>query len=338
MTETSALGPWVRRFLLEHLTSERSLARNTQQSYRDTLRLLIPFVAERAGKAVDRLAVTDISPSVGYLFLTHLEEDRNCRVVTRNQRLAALHAFARFVGDRSPEHIEWCSQIRIIPFKRTATTLIPYLDKPEIEGILQVPKRDTSEGRRDYALLLFLYNSGFRADEAARLTVEGLDFTPTDWKRQAFVKICGKGGKMRQCPLWPVTVQALAPLIVDRPAHERVFLNRCRQPLTRFGIYALVKRYAQRAAVKMPSLKSKRISPHTIRHTTATLLLRSGVDINTIRAWLGHVSLSTTNIYTEIDLTTKAKALSKCEVTDSKKRSSKAWHKDRSLMEFLRKL
>jgi integrase/recombinase XerD len=209
MTETSSLGPWVRRFLLEHLTSERSLARNTQQSYRDTLRLLIPFVADRAGKTVDRLAVADISPSVGYLFLTHLEEERNCRVVTRNQRLAALHAFARFVGDRSPEHIEWCSQIRTIPFKRAATTLIPYLDKPEIEGILQVPKRDTSEGRRDYALLLFLYNSGFRADEAARVTVAGLDFTPTDWKRQAFVKICGKGGKMRQCPLWPVTVQAL---------------------------------------------------------------------------------------------------------------------------------
>ncbi len=284
MTEISALGPWVRRFLLEHLTSERSLARNTQQSYRDTLCLLIPFAADRVGRAVDRLAVTDISASVVYLFLTYLEKERHCRVVTRNQRLAAIHAFARFVGDRSPEHIEWCGQIRTIPFKKTSTTLIPYLDKPEMEGILQLPKRDTSEGRRDYALLLFLYNSGFRADETARLTVAGLDFTPTDWKGQAFVKICGKGGKMRQCPLWPVTVQALSPLLANRQSDERVFLTRCRQPLTRFGIYALVKRYAQRAAVKMPSLKSKRISPHTIRHTTATLLLRSGVDINTIRA------------------------------------------------------
>jgi integrase/recombinase XerD len=338
MTDTSSLGPWVRRFLLEHLALERSLARNTQQSYRDTLRLLITFVAGKLSRAADRLAVTDLSANLVCLFLAHLEEARHCRVVTRNQRLAAIHAFARFVGDRSPEHIEWCSQIRTVPFKRAATTLIPYLDKPEMERILQMPKRHTAEGQRDYAVLLFLYNSGFRADEAARLTVEGLDFTALDWKGQAFVKICGKGGKMRQCPLWPLTVQALAPLVANRQPHERVFLNRCRQPLTRFGIYALVRRYAQRAVTTMPSLKSKRISPHTIRHTTATHLLRSGVDINTIRAWLGHVSLNTTNVYTEIDLETKAKALSKCEVTDSKRRSGKGWHKNRSLMEFLRAL
>jgi site-specific recombinase XerD len=338
MTEKSLLGSWVRRFLLEHLVAERNLARNTQHSYRDTLCLLIPFVAARLGRAVDRLTVTDVSADLVRRFLSHLEEARHCGVRTRNQRLAAIHAFARFVGERSPEHIEWCSQIRTIPFKKSAQTLITCLDKPEMEAILAEADRERAEGPRDYALLLFLYNSGVRANEAAQLTVAALDFTPTDWKGQAFVRIHGKGGKTRHCPLWPITVQAITPLVAKRKSSDYVFLNRRKQPLTRFGIHAVVRRYARRAAMKTPSLQSKRISPHTIRHTTATHLLRAGVDINTIRAWLGHVSLTTTNIYTEIDLEMKAKALATCELPKEDRISDRHWHKDPSLMEFLRNL
>jgi site-specific recombinase XerD len=136
--------------------------------------------------------------------------------------------------------------------------------------------------------------------------------------------------------LWAQTVRELAPLVQGRGPSEHVFLNRCGRPITRFGIYALVERSVARAVQQVPSLAAKQVSPHTIRHTTATHLLRSGVDINTIRAWLGHVSLTTTNVYAEVDLEMKAKALAKCEVQGKKKIAP--WRKNKGLMEFLRTL
>ena len=130
------------------------------------------------------------------------------------------------------------------------------------------------------------------------------------------VLIRGKGNKLGRCPLWARTVSELTVLVHGRAEKEHVFLNRRGEPLTRFGIHTMVERYAARAAEKMPSVATKRVSPHTIRHTTATHLLRAGVDINTIRAWLGHVSLTTTNVYAEVDLEMKAKALASCEVQE----------------------
>jgi len=228
-----------------------------------------------------------------------------------------VRALARFVGERSPEHIVWCGQLRLIPVKKTTKSVIPYLEKPEMQALLAAPDCQTPQGQRDYGLLLFLYNSGARADEAAQLTIR--DLRSEDF----FVRILGKGRKQRQCPLWERTVEALKPLIANRMPEDRVFLNRCRRPLTRFGIHAMVERYAAKARLKIPSLANKRISPHSIRHSTASHLLRVGVDINTIRAWLGHVSLDTTNIYAETDLEMKAKALATCEIAaepKSKKR------------------
>ncbi len=330
MNDPALLGPWVRRFLLEHLVAERNLARNTQRSYRDALVLLLPFVAEQQHQSVERLKVVDLSPDLARLFLTHLEKSRKCSIATRNQRLAAIHALARFVGEHSPEHIAWCGQIRSIPFKKTSRAIIPYLDKPEMDALLGAPDCQTAQGCRDNALLLFLYNSGARAQEAAQVLIGELDLTGCS------VKIRGKGGKERQCPLWPSTIEKLKPLIVNRSPTACAFLNRCGHPITRFGIYALVERYSRSLKTRMPSLALKRISPHTIRHTTATHLLRAGVDINTIRAWLGHVSLDTTNIYAETDLETKAKALATCVVTDNK--SKRHWREDPALMTFLRAL
>jgi site-specific recombinase XerD len=331
MSDATSLGGWVRRFLLEHLVEERNLARNTQHSYRDTLVLLLPFIAAKLKKPLDQLTPIDLSADLVRLFLTYVEESRRCSIATRNQRLAALHALARFVGERSPEHIVWCGQIRAIPFKKTTKLIIPYLDKPEMDTLLAAPDRQTSQGRRDYALLLFLYNSGARADEAAQLIIRDLH------SADLFVRIVGKGSKERQCPLWRATVEALAPLIANRSAAGRVFLNRCGHPITRFGIYAMVERYADEVQAKMPSLATKRVSPHTIRHSTACHLLRAGVDINTIRAWLGHVSLDTTNIYAETDLEMKAKALAMCEVI-GKPKTNTHWREDPQLMTFLHSL
>jgi site-specific recombinase XerD len=330
MSDASLLGGWGRRFLLEHILGERNLARNTQRSYRDTFTLLIPFVAGRLRTTVDRLTVIDLSADLLRLFLVHLEESRQCSVATRNQRLATLHAFARFVGEHSPEHIVWCGQIRAIPFKKTTKSLILYLDRAEMDALLAAPDQQTSQGRRDYALLLFLYNSGARADEVAQLIIRDLQFD------SLFVRILGKGKKERQCPLWTATVGVLVSLIGDREPSDRVFLNRCGRSITRFGIHTMVERYALKARIKMPSLASKRVSPHSIRHSTASHLLHAGVDINTIRAWLGHVSLETTNIYAETNLEMKAKALAMCEIEERK--SKRRWREDPGLMTFLRSL
>jgi integrase/recombinase XerD len=336
MTETTKLGPWIRRFLLEHLVSDRNLARNTQRSYRDTLALLLPFIAKHVRKPVDHLIVAHLAAAHVRLFLHDVEQTRRCSVTTRNQRLAVLHALARFIGHHSPEHIEWCGQICAIPFKKTAKPQLPYLEKAEVEALLAAPDRTTAQGHRDYALLLFLYNTGARADEVAQLKIGDLSLAHLPQREHSAVQIRGKGNKLRRCPLWPHTASELAVLIGARAPTEPVFLNRCGRPLTRFGIHTLVERYAGRVAATMPTVATKRVSPHTIRHTTATHLLRAGVDINTIRAWLGHASLATTNLYVETDLEMKAQALARCEVNPTTQ--TKRWREDAGLMRFLRLL
>ena len=311
MKDETILGPWVRRFLLEHLVAERNLSRNTQASYRDTLALLLPFASKHGGRAIDRMAVEDLTPSMVRKFLDHLEYDRQCSGVTRNQRLATIRSLARFIGMRSPAHLAWCAEIRATPFKKTAKTVIGYLEKAEMDALLAQPVRRTPLGDRDHALLLFLYNSGARADEAAKLTIDDLQLGS-----QSSVRLHGKGNKFRTCPLWQATATSLSRLVVNRGKSDAVFLNRINQPLTRFGIHRLVTHYAELASKTAPSLTTKRVSPHTIRHTTAVHLLRAGVDINTIRAWLGHVSLATTHIYAEVDMEMKAKALARVDISD----------------------
>ncbi len=165
MKNENLLGPWIRRFLLEHLVAERNLSRNTQASYRDTLKLLLPFASRQGGCAIDRMAVEELTPAIARKFLDHLERDRRCSEATRNQRLATIHSLAHYIGMRSPVHLAWCSEIRAIPFKKTTKAVIGYLEKVEMDVLLDQPDRRTSLGVRDHALLLFLYNSGARADE-----------------------------------------------------------------------------------------------------------------------------------------------------------------------------
>jgi site-specific recombinase XerD len=325
------LSPWIKRFLLEYLITVKNLSPNTQQSYRDTFRLYLPDLAKKAHKPIDQLCIEDMSADGVKDFLEHVETKRKCSLATRNQRLAAIHAFAQFVGINSPQHIEWCRQIRLIPFKKALHSLITYLEKNEIDALLNAPDRSSDQGKRDYALLLFLYNTGSRADEAAQLKIKDLDIAHK--KGFSVVLIRGKGNKLRRCPLWRDTANELMLLIEGRDQNEHVFLNRRKEPITRFGIHTLVKRHVKKLLPEFPSLGKKRVSPHTIRHTTATHLLHAGVDINTIRAWLGHVSINTTNVYVEVDLEMKARALACCEVIN--KKSKKHWRDDRDLMSFL---
>lgn len=327
MADPSLIGPWIRRFLLEYLVGERNLSINTQKSYRDMLLQLLPLIAAQVRRPIEVLKVSDLSGERIRLFLKDIEGKRGCTTRTRNQRLGAIHALARFIGEHAPEHLQWCSEIRLIPFKKTVDRFITCLDREEMQALLDAPTRSSPQGTRDHALLLFLYNSGARVTEAAELLIQDLD-----WHARA-VQILGKGRKVRTCPLWPTTVRVLRPLVAGRAPTDRVFLNRNRAPLTRSGIYGVVKRYVAQAARTMPTIARKRIGPHVIRHSTASHLLRAGVDINTIRGWLGHVSLDTTNIYAEIDLETKARALAACAITDHARRPT--WRQQPALMEFL---
>jgi len=331
MANSTLLGPWIRRFLIEHLVAERNLALNTQKSYRDMLLILLPYLAAKAEKRIDHLAVDDLSPQIVRSFLTHMEQQRRCAVSTRNQRLGGIHALARFIGEHAPEHIDWWAQIHLIPLKKTSQPAITYLDKPEMDALLAAYDDHTMQGRREHALLLFMYNSGARATEAAQLKIGDVN-----WHSQS-VSIIGKGNKQRRCPLWKVTIDNLRVQARERATTEPVFINRFDQPMTRSGIHALVKRCADRACVQAPSLVGKKVYPHLIRHTTASHLLQSGVDINTIRGWLGHVSLTTTNIYAEINLETKARALAACEVSEDVS-EKKRWRDQPDLIEFLRNL
>ena len=332
MTDIKLVGPWVRRFLMEHLVGERNLAHNTQVSYRDTMILLLPFAALSLRKPIERLALEHLSPDLIRQFLLNLEHQRGCSVATRNQRLAAIHAFGRYVGENSPEYLDWWTQIKAIPFKKTSSPAMSYLDKTEMDALLDAPDTATSQGLRDYTLLLFLYNTGSRADEVTRVTVADLELGCSP-----MVKIMGKGRKVRLCPLWRLTADKLNDLIADHTSSQHVFSNCRGKEFTRFGVYALVKRYAHKASQKKPSLSKKKVSPHTIRHTTAVHLLRAGVDINTIRAWLGHVSIDTTNIYAEVDLEMKAKALAHCEIFSAEQERQR-WNDQPKLMAFLRSL
>jgi integrase/recombinase XerD len=333
MKNREALGSWIRRFLMEYLVGERNLARNTQQSYRDAIRLLVVFTAAKAHKKVDELLIPDIDADLLRAFLRHIEEKRKCSVSSRNQRLAAIHALAGFIAERCPEYLDWCAKLRAVRSKRSAPTPVCYLEKPEIDALLEAPSAVTKLGCRDRALLLFLYNSGARAEETAKLCIEDLSLHSGADGTLSSVCLHGKGGKVRVCPLWASTTVTLKNLVAGRDGKERVFLNRRSEPLTRFGIHEIVTRYAHAAMSRVPDMHKKRIGPHTVRHTTATHLLRAGVDINTIRAWLGHVSINTTNIYAATDLEMKAKALGLCGVKS--KRSLKPWGDDPDLMSFL---
>ena len=208
---------------------------------------------------------------------------------------------------------------------------VGWLTKAEMDAMLKVPDRKTRRGQSEYALLLFLYNTGARVSEATQMRVGDLQIGRRDGGH-ALATLHGKGGKIRQCPLWPETERVLAESVNGRATDDVVFLSRLQKPFTRFGVYWLV----ERCAACVPTLSGRKITPHVLRQTTACHLVLAGVDINTVRAWLGHATINTTNIYAEIDLKLKAKAVALCDVGEPQ--PSRSWKDNKDLMAFLKSL
>jgi integrase/recombinase XerD len=315
MTDPCFLAPFVRSFFEDHLVCRRNMSRNTIQSYRDALKLFLAFTAERRKRPATKLLVSDMAEDLVVAFLGDLESTRANSIQTRNHRLVAIRRLFEYIAAREPRFLEQAHRIATIPRKRGAVLPeIHYLEKEQMTALLGAVAKDSRRGRRDYTLLLFMYNTGARVQEVADTRIGWLTLMPPHK-----VELLGKGRKWRTCPLWESTAQHLQQLVEQqRPSagkDDYLFVNRYGRPLSRSGIADIVQRYATKAATTVPSLQRRQVTPHTLRHTTAMHLLQSGVEVNVIRSWLGHVSIATTNRYIEIDLAMKAKALAACEVT-----------------------
>jgi site-specific recombinase XerD len=334
MSTPTDLPTLLRGFFEEYLAAQRDVSTNTVYAYRDSFKLLLRYTARRTGRQVVRLRLADLNADAVLAFLGHLENERKNCAATRNCRLVAVHRFFAYVADRDPRHAEQCRRVLDIPVKKTVSTNMTYLDRDEMKALLQVPTPSHRLGLRDIALLTFLYNTGARASEAAELSIRAIRFeTP------AQVSILGKGRKERACPLWPETVKALCAYIKQRGdgvgPDAPVFLNAHGMRLGRFGVVTVVKRTVSAATRLHPSLAAKRVSPHTLRHTAAMHLLQAGVELNVIKSWLGHVSITTTSQYIEIDMAMKREALDRCPPPVPTQSGDSPWHSRQDIVEWL---
>ena len=332
------LGPLLYSFFEDYLKCQKGLQPSSLKSYRDRLKLFLVYLAETTRHKVSRLKLADLTCATVLAFLQSLESNRKNHVRTRNQRLAAIRGFFDYLARHVPEMLKEAQSVAGIPTKRSAPPETFFLERDEMATLFgSLPSKGLS-ALRDRALLLFLYNTGARVQEVADLRLKNLEL-----EGPLRVHLHGKGDKWRVCPLWKETVVLLKQLLADQSVSdpERVVFTSLRgQALTRFGIYKIVHRHT-RSLIK-PNEPRRRISPHIFRHTSAVHLLESGVEVNVIRGWLGHVSLETTNRYAEINLRMKEAALQACQPPvsgSSEDRLRKPiWREDAELMKWLKGL
>jgi len=329
------LGAIIRDYFTDHLPKLRGSSPHTIHSYRDSIALMLRFLASQRGKAITQLDLADVDPSGILAFLSYLERERKNGAPTRNVRLSAIHALFHFIASRNPEHLELAQRVLGIPFKRTRQRVIDYLEYDEIESILKAIDRTTEQGARDYALISTMFNTGARVQEVADLKVRDLQLI-----RPYQVRLFGKGRKERYCPIWPQTASVLRNLCVVRCVESQpdahVFVNHRGVALTRFGIRHILQQCMERVREDVPTLRKKRLHPHSMRHSTAVALLKSGVDLSTISHFLGHASPATTNRYAKVDLEMKRKAIAK--VKPVSRRSRTPWSKDSTILDWLESL
>ena len=311
MNKSKQLTHYVQKFFQDYLKAHRGLSSNTVLAYRDAIKLFLAFLSRHTRSQITNLSLDDLSAENALAFLSDIEKTRQCSVITRNLRLSALRTFFGYLVTQDTLHAGQYQRVVSIPIKQSSHRMMEYLEVKEVKAVIDCIDRREATGRRDYALLNFLYNTGARVQEACDLRIENVHFEPPP-----MVTITGKGRKTRQVPLWPETATLLKSYIAERGPFmnplNNVFLNARGQSLTRFGVRHIIRSRIAAAAEHCLSLARKKVGPHTFRHTTAMHLLQSGVDLTIIKNWLGHVSLDTTHAYVEIDLEMKRKALSSC--------------------------
>ena len=328
------LGLYVQAFFVDYLVTQKGLRPSSIRAYRDAFRLFLTFVAGDRRCALSRLTLDDLTADRVLRFLRSLEADRHNHVRTRNHRRAVVVSFFDYLARRRPDRLAVSQQVTGIPVKRVAPPETRFLERADIDALFQRLPTRGRQATRNRLLLLFLYNTGARVQEVADLRVGDLDFAALR------VRLHDKGDKWRTCPLWPQTVTALqedlAARGVSTATNAAVFVSHQRRPLTRFGIYKIVRRLTH--GIGLPARPA---SPHVFRHTAAVHLLEAGVDVNVIRGWLGHVSLDTTNRYAEINTRMKQAAIQLCEppVDREQTRPRRAvWHDDATLLSWLASL
>lgn len=327
----------VTSFLTHYLAAQRNVSPNTIKAYRDVFTLLLRFCRDVQGIAPEKLRLEQIDVSMVEAFLDYLETERKSSPRTRNHRLAALHAFFRYVQAEEPARMLQCQKILAIPQRRHARPTVAYLSKEELAEILAQPDLRTSEGRRDAVLLSILYDTGARVQELIDLSVGDVRLDPP-----AQLRLLGKGRKMRAVPLMENTVQLLRDQIhennLDRSEQfaEPLFRNGKNQRLSRSGIRYILQKYLAKARSRCPTL-NRTVSPHTLRHTKGMHLLQSGISLDMIRDFLGHVDVKTTQIYARANLEMKRTALEKIS-EPSPVRTIPSWQQNRNLLDWLRSL
>jgi len=324
-------------FLTHYLAAQRNLSPNTIKAYRDVFTLLLRYCRDVRGMALERLSIADIDAPVVEAFLDHLSDDRHASIPTRNHRLAALHAFFRYVQSEVPERLLQCQQILAIPLRRHARPLVGYLSKERLAEILAEPDLHSRTGRRDAVLLSVLYDCGARVQELVDLSVGDVRLDPPPQ-----VRLLGKGRKMRAVPLMDPTVEILREYLhenaLDRPEHfaRPLFQNRHGGHLSRSGVRYILDKYVAAVRKIHPGF-TQVVSPHSLRHTKGMHLLQSGVSLDVIRDFLGHADTKTTEIYARANLEMKRKALEK--VAGNLPLSTlPSWQQDKTLLEWLHSL
>jgi site-specific recombinase XerD len=303
-----SLAPLLEGFFVDRLMRQRRASPHTIAAYRDTFRMFIRFVQKRLKKSPSSLDLQDLDASLIGAFLDHLEKDRQNGERTRNARLSAIRSFFHYAAFQAPEHSGLIQRVLAIPQKRFERKVVHYLTAPEVEALLAAPDRGTWIGRRDHAILVTAIQTGLRVSELIQLSGRDVELGVG-----AHVRCLGKGRKERCTPLTAQTVQVLSSWLreQERGPADPIFPGRRGSPLSRDAIERLVTKHAARAAVASPSLRSKRVTPHTLRHTAAMRLLGAGIDQSMIALLLGHESVETTQVYLHADSTMKEAALAK---------------------------
>jgi site-specific recombinase XerD len=340
VTNTPLLGAVLASFFNDYLKLQKGLRPNSIRSYADAMRLFLQFAAETGKKKITQLGLDDLDADLVSRFLNFLGESRGNAAQSRHLRLAALRTFFEYVGQRFPERLGQAQKVVAIPRKRTQPPETIFLERDEIEGTLAALPADGRHALRDRTLLLFLYNTGARVQEVADLRANDIRFDPSPC-----VHLHGKGDKWRVCPLWDETASLIKTLLAELERGPRpdqpVFTGPRNAALTRFGIYKIVRRSTKHVIKHGSDGRLRGIFPHVWRHSTAVHLLEAGVEVNVIRAWLGHASLETTNRYAEITIRTKQAALEKCTISiaaDRRIPRKPLWQTDDSLLKWLQSL